>query len=330
MLQTLSLRCPPLEQIRRHTHVPLADPARQLSLPDQATLQQILTGKCDYVPNALFEKPGAETKIFAQAPPIGRRNSSWYHPMMESLGAPRTTHGGNAALLTRAQESALFLQFNYCRYKVAQLRGRIGDDPVVPADAAQALAWHRKAEDYRDQIAQTNLALVLAMAKRTRAPDGDFPDLVSEGNMALLRATDKFDVALGFKFSTYACRAILQTFSRTAGKLSRYRQSFPTGLDPLLQRSDFMDKKREAHLNDCVDEIRQIIRENRADLNRVEREVIQRRFGVGPRIDDHPDGTPLTLEQVGKIIGVTKERVRQIQRKALDQIRLTLEAGFLR
>src|SRR5690606_26211366 len=176
--------------------------------------------------------------------------------------------------------------------------------------------------------AQTNLALVLAMAKRTRMGDLDFADLVSEGNMALLRAVDKFDASRGFKFSTYACRAILKAFSRLGVKHSKYRQLFPTDFDPKLEKSDYMERKREEHEDDCVDEIRKIIRENRAELTDIEQEVIEHRFALGQK--EQPDATPMTLEQVGKIIGVTKERVRQIQNKALQKIRQSLEGDYLR
>jgi RNA polymerase sigma factor (sigma-70 family) len=233
-------------------------------------------------------------------------------------------------LLTAAEERVLFLQFNYSRYALARLCAPSAKTPLDLAAARQVLDWRRKAEGYRDQIAQTNLALVLAMAKRSRLSEVDFSDLVSEGNMALLRAIDKFDVARGFKFSTYACRAILKAFSRAGVKLSKYRQVFPMDFDPKLERSDYMIKKREGHEDDCVDEIRRIIQENRAELTDIEQSVIAHRFALGAKpAQPAPESQPLTLEQVGKIIGVTKERVRQIQNKALEKIRQTLETGFL-
>ena len=328
MNRTLGHRYSPLAQLAVSSQVLTSGQGTRLSQRDLATLKQVLTGKCDFVPNALFEKADAEKKIFDDAPAISRPDTSWYHPVMENLTDVRSKQVGTV-LLTAAEERALFLQFNYCRFKVAQLRKQIGEAPVEPEAAQQILSWHRRAENYRDQIAQTNLALVLAMAKRTRMSEVDFSDLVSEGNMALLRAVDKFDAARGFKFSTYACRAILKAFSRTGVKLSKYRQLFPTDFDPKLERSDFMEKKRETHEDDCVDEIRQIIRDNRADLTDIEQEVIQHRFAIGHRRDDGGEAEPLTLEQVGRIIGVTKERVRQIQNKAMEKIRIELEANFL-
>jgi len=331
MMETLSHTYSPLEQARRQNRVALAGSDRQLSDRDQATLKQVLNSHCDFVPNPLFEQADAARKIFDEAPPISRPDTSWYHPVMENLTDASGVRNVGTVLLTAAEERALFLQFNYCRYMVAQIRSRIGDiqGEIDAKLATQILEWHRKAEAYRDQIAQTNLALVLAMAKRTRMSEVDFSDLVSEGNMALLRAVDKFDAARGFKFSTYACRAILKAFSRTGVKLSKYRQLFPTDFDPKLERSDFMEKKREIHEDDCVDEIRQIIRDNRAALTDIEQEVIEHRFALGHKREVQPDAGPLTLEQVGKIIGVTKERVRQIQNKALEKIRMTLETGYL-
>ena len=144
--------------------------------------------------------------------------------------------------------------------------------------------------------------------------------------MALLRAVDKFDCGRGFKFSTYACRAILKAFSRQGMKLSKHRQRFPTDFDPKLEKSNFIEVKRDEFERDAAEEVRRIVSENRADLSEIERTVIEHRFGLeSPAAAEKP----MTLEQVGQIIGVTKERVRQIQNKAMEKIRLQLEANFL-
>jgi RNA polymerase sigma factor (sigma-70 family) len=143
--------------------------------------------------------------------------------------------------------------------------------------------------------------------------------------MALLRAVDKFNVERGFKFSTYACRAILKAFSRTAMKANRHRTKFPVEFEPDLEKSDWADKRRDQVEEDCIDELKTIVDRNLADLSTVEETVIRRRFNW-----DQTDDSSLTLEDVGKIIGVTKERVRQIQNKALAKIRAVMEDGVLR
>lgn len=329
MMQTLSHNLSPLEQARKHEVVALAGSKRQLSAEDQVTLKQILTGKYEYVKNAIFGRPNAYRKLFEEAPAIARPDTSWYHPVMDNASVDMRAAKTGTVLLTAKEERVLFLQFNYCRYRVCKLKAQIGDGPIKADLALELLEWHRRAEVLRDQIAQTNLALVLAMGKRTRLSEVDFGDLVSEGNMALLRAIDKFDVARGFKFSTYACRAILKAFSRAGVKLSKYRSMFPTDFDPKYEKSDYVEIKRMEVEDDCADEIRKIIQENRAELTDIEQEVIEHRFAIGRKRQDQPEGEPLTLEQVGKIIGVTKERVRQIQNKALDKIRQSLEVDYL-
>lgn len=320
----------PLAQSRKHQRVRLAATDRSLNPDDQATLKRILTGKYECTHHPDFDLPPAQARkrLFDDAPEVPKPDTSWYHPVMEgTLDDVRANRQVGTVLLTAKQEAALFLQFNYCRYRVVQLRDRIaGQDEVNPDDARELLSWHARAETYRTQIADTNLALVLAMAKRTRMNEMDFADLVSEGNMALLRAIDKFDVTRGFKFSTYACRAILKAFSRNGMKLTRYRQMFPTDFDPNMERSTHVEDKRQDHEDDCVDELRDIIQSNRAELTQIEQEVIEHRFAIGKPQDE---ARPMTLEEVGRIIGVTKERVRQIQNKALDKIRHTMEEGFL-
>lgn len=333
----------PLEQVRWRNRVAVSRSSvrgpggstKKLSHYDEQLLKKVLTKEQDFIDSEAFYVDRAEDLIYDEAPAIQKPDTTWYHPVMDDISSTtrtRTVKSSQQVILTGAEEKVLFHQFNYARYRVWKLQMAIWDRPdkqPTPAQADEILRWYRKSERIREQIAETNLALVLAMAKRTRMSEVDFADLVSEGNMALLRAIEKFDVARGFKFSTYACRAILKAFSRSGIKLSKYRQLFPTDFDPKLEKSDFMQKKREGHEDDCVDELRLIMKDNRAELSDIEQEVIEHRFGLGNRVQLDPEANPLTLEQVGKIIGVTKERVRQIQNKALEKIRVTLESDYL-
>ncbi|MCG8510476.1 MAG: sigma-70 family RNA polymerase sigma factor [Rhodospirillales bacterium] len=321
----------PLAQARKPRQLRMSDSRRTLSAEDEARLHRVLTEKYECMYHEDFDLPEekAVPRFFDNAPEVPKPDTSWYHPLMDTstYDDVRSNKQVGSVLLTAKQEQALFLQFNYCRFRVMQLKEQlIGQDQIDAAKAAELLKWHDQAERYREQIADTNLALVLAMAKRTRMNESDFADMVSEGNMALLRAIDKFDVTRGFKFSTYACRAILKAFSRNGVKATKYRQMFPTDFDPQLERSNHMELKRQDHEGDCVDELKDIIASNRAELSQIEQEVIEHRFAIGK---PEEESKPLTLEQVGKIIGVTKERVRQIQNKALEKIRLTLEDDFL-
>lgn len=330
MRQTVIGHNSPLDRLRKRQGVKVrqgADAHRKstrLSAAEERLLRQILASPMDYIDNDEFYKPGAEERIYDKAPVIEKPDVTWYRPLMDDLTATKSsaTRSAGTVLLTAAQERVLFLQYNYARHRVRELQREIGDAEPTEEQARDILRWYRTSRRYREQIAETNLALVLAMAKRTRMSEVDFADLVSEGNMALLRSVDKFDCARGFKFSTYACRAILKAFSRQGMKLSKYRQRFPTDFDPALEKSNHLETVRATSEREAADEVKHIVMTNEADLTDVEQRVIHHRFGLD-RVDD--DTPPLTLEQVGQIIGVTKERVRQIQNKALEKIRLALE-----
>src|SRR5690606_14255889 len=90
--------------------------------------------------------------------------------------------------------------------------------------------------------------------------------------------------------------------------------------------SNYLDTKRAEFQDDAASEVKRIVVENHCDLSDIERTVIEHRFRLESGADE---GKPMTLEQVGQIIGVTKERVRQIQNKALEKIKLELEHRFL-
>jgi len=294
-----------------------------LSPAEQAVLTRILAKEQDFIPSPEFLRTDAERRIYDTAPEIRKPDTSWYHPVMDDLsgGERPRTNSGSQVLLTAAEERVLFLQFNYARFRIRRLQDEIwsaADRTPSAGQARELLKWNKIAERLREQIANTNLALVLAMAKRTRMSEVDFAEMVSEGNMALLRAVDKFDAERGFKFSTYACRAILKAFSRQGMKQTKHRQRFPAEYDPNLQRSDFLETRRAERVRDDADELRRIVVENTADLTDIEREVIEHRFGIQKPFENDK---PLTLEQIGKMIGVTKERVRQIQNKALTKLR---------
>ncbi len=277
-----------------------------------------------FMDTPLFKQRGIEKELFTFDKEPQLPLTSWYQPTREDLLDSAIT--GAPQLMTAKEERVMFLRFNFAKRKLIAIQNRVKRDGGLTKETAELVVeWHRRFEHFREYLVRTNLALVLAMAKRVRLGDVDFAEVVSEGNMALIRAVDKFNVERGFKFSTYACRAILKAFSRTALKANRYRNRFPVEFEPDLEKSDWSDKRRDQIEEECIDELKTIVDRNMADLSDVEQTVIRRRFNW-----QEAEATPLTLEEVGKIIGVTKERVRQIQNKALAKIKAVMEVGVLR
>ncbi len=286
----------------------------------QREIYELIPEEIDYVAHDSFEEKGAGKLYFGdEADQIDV--PVWTHfPEVVEEAAMRTA---KRTTLSAQQEKTLFLQYNFARYKLSKLIEAQNKRKTAPR-AQKMVLWYSRALNTRSKLVRANMALVLAMGKRTRIPNVEFTELISEGNMALLRSVEKFDASRGFKFSTYACRAILKSFNRLATKTGRYRQHFPTEFDPDLERSDYDVMKHDIQKQDSVEALREIIAKNHANLSQVERTVVVERFALGT---DRRKGR--TLAEVGKIVGLTNERVRQIQNLALGKIKAALDREYL-
>ncbi len=314
-LRKYTPKVPPLsDEIRRH-----------FSQADLRILEFRLKQPAECIYHPRFAEPRIEEELLGPLPPTPGELELEPGPDNDDSGLDLLRPRSGRTLSTE-QEQHMFLRYNYCRWRVMKILKAHRNRPLDLQAARELLRWEKAALRARSDLVRVNLPLVLAMAKRTRITGVDPADLISEGNLALLRSVDKFDCARGYKFSTYACRSILKAFSRVAVRTARYRGHFPTEFDPTLEKSDYLELKRRHLESDCIDELRAILGKNLAGLNPVEETVIRARFALD---DDSDQRRAKTLEQVGEMIGVTKERVRQIQNKALGKLRVVLEEGLL-
>ncbi len=291
---------------------------------DRDLIGKLLSNPFEYIEHELFEREDAQTVLFGGQAVLAPGTTYFEEPAPVEPAADEDAEDATEKrrTLTSAEESLLFHRFNYARMQVGRLFDAYRGRRLPFGKWRELLAWAHRVMMARGQIVQANLGLVRTMARQPGLATRDYEDLIAEGNLTLLRSIDRFDCSRGYKFSTYACRALIRSCRRTCDKAHRYRRRFPIEFDQSLERGNFIEHKREEQKGFCVDVLRGIVNQNRASLDDIERWVLQERFCLGSR---EAAGPGKTLTQLGSMLGVTRARVRQIQNTALRKLRRELE-----
>jgi RNA polymerase primary sigma factor/RNA polymerase sigma factor len=266
----------------------------------------------DYIPNPYFGRATAEKVVMSDmpanpAPAKKTRLPSGLPPYLASLY--------EVPLLTREQEAHLFRKFNYLKYKATKLRDKLDPAKAKSSEMDAIEAFYDQIVALKNQIVRANLRLVVSIAKRHVGQGDNFFELVSDGNMSLIRAVEKFDFARGNKFSTYASWAIMKNFARTIPDEHKQRDRFRTS------HSEMFASTEEPRTDQYEQESAQAQRERQIGkilerLDEREQKIIISRFGLDYGHE------PQTLKEVGAEMGVTKERIRQIEARALNKLRI--------
>jgi RNA polymerase sigma factor (sigma-70 family) len=287
---------------------------------NEMRVEHLLREPTECIYNPEFDAPDAEAKILAE------------EPQNPDVRTPKPPPGlpvylkslYRTPLLTREQEQHLFRKYNYLKYRAIKLKEKLRRARSPKSrDIEEVERLLTEANQVKNRLVKSNLRLVVNIAKRHIGSVSNFFELVSDGNISLMRAVEKFDYSRGFKFSTYASWAIMKNYARTIPEENYRMDRFMTGKDELLEAGADQRFATDEGIQELDSGVKESIEEVLEKLTPREREVIERRFGLGG------GPGPQTLEEVGQRFGVTKERVRQIETKALEKLRTMIDRETL-
>ena len=225
------------------------------------------------------------------------------------------------SMLTALQEQFLFGRYNYLKYRAAQLQKEINPRDPLAGAVRELRTYLLLAQKVKEQLLCANLRLVVSTARKHTRSEGEMLDLISEGNLALINAVEKFDFTRGFKFSTYATWAIVKRFASYRGS-RRNLPEFVTADEALEVATDLrVADNRILALESARKSLRQAIAEA---LEERERIIVEEHYGLAEQKPIPGQRKARSLSQISALVGLSKERIRQIEMLALSKLRKLL------
>ena len=280
---------------------------------NEVRAKELIRTPVDYIYNPEFDERAKETAILGDMPGLADFEAKRAGKTPPKDVPPQMAHLYEWPLLNKEQEQHVFRKMNFLKHKLQKFQDSLDPTRAKVADLLKIEDYKEGIKECRDVLINCNPRLVYNNAKKHLGPTENIDDLVSDGNLSLMRAVEKFNYGLGNKFSTYATWAIIKNFARSIPDAKTHKQRYMTGHEELFEaKADVRTDEQEilAAASAAKARVSRLL----GHLDARTREVIRMRTGL--------DGSEeMTLEQIGQHFGITKERVRQINVRGMKQLR---------
>lgn len=215
-------------------------------------------------------------------------------------------------LLKGDEEFLIFQWMNYLKYRAGQLvSGRKRVTRKLKQEVDELL---NRARQLRNFIVSANLRLVVSIAKKLVDRDNSLEDLISDGNLPLMRSVEIFDFDRGTRFSTYATWAVRNKLYRSTPRNRKQARRFRNGSDdffPFIANENQIERSFESyHL-----EIQNAVKGLLSELDERDKHIVEARFGINEK------DTPHRFREIAEGLDISTERVRQLLARSLEQLR---------
>ena len=307
-----------------HQRTPVAELAKRFRrsrssiyrMINEIRSRNLLGQSIEYMYSPVFDLPGSAGQIASEVRP-GKAPGPTEELQSEQPLPEYLRRLGEVPLLSPQEELRLFRRYNYCKFRADVLRRDLGpyQNPTRLIEKIELLL--SEATESKNGIIRANLRLVVGIAKRHIGPQAGLFELISDGNISLMRAVEKFDYSRRYRFSTYATWVISRDYARTIPQANYQLLHYITGRAEMLDVAT--DGRGEGELlRPEVLAQKNLLLDILQGLEPRERHILTAHFGLDER------EKPQSLEAIGTSLGLSKERIRQIEQRALGKLRQLL------
>lgn len=309
------------QKLRTHSSLKQSRQSKRLTKHRLIALAESLVAQeIDFIADKRYQRKNADRKF---------NTDDVYHYISEMKLEIRSTDSmgiqemaaevGQTPLLSPEYEELFFSQMNYLKFRFNQLRSKIDPDEPDRELVIQTEKVLDRAQLIRDLLIRSNLRLVISVTRKFVTPQMPFDELFSDGVVALMQAVEKFDVARGYRFSTYAYYSVSRSMYRYTKRLKKKIftvESLDLNTDSDKPAETLMPETSWSGVSEQLDTM--ISR-----LDEREQWIVRQRYSF-----DGTGKTP-TYKHLAEQLGVCNERVRQLEKRAIAKMRNMQETRIL-